>query len=102
MGMREKVARALNDADGTREWEDAGSDQEWYRNLATAAIEAMMEPTPGMLEAGYNAKEQPGMADNQRELHSMKMAPRWQAMIRAALSEGQRFPISGVAGITSG
>jgi hypothetical protein len=75
--MIERVARALCKADGVDRciYPDCGCPHE-YR--ARAAIEALREPTPAMIEAGIQCGDgygsQPGT---------------WQAMIDQALKEGE-------------
>ena len=75
MSMVERVGEALALADsedyvgGPFVW-----NREHYIPLARAAIEAMMEPTDEMVEAGEN--------DGGHSIY------RWQSMITAALKEG--------------
>ena len=75
----ELVARAIFIADNRSgsDWEEhpAEWERDEYRNLARAAIKAMREPTPMMLDEGANFRAH---ARPERI---------WRAMIDAALSE---------------
>ena len=80
MDMIERVARNLHD-----EWFGVGGwsslsdhDRKRWVFMARAAIEAMMEPTEGMLSAGETALPSP-----------VPLRASYNAMIRAALEEGK-------------
>ena len=82
--MVERVAKAICAAEtgGPFEggvWEEysTGQHKEW-REAARAAIEAMMEPTFEIIQAGMNTKD-----NGDGQLHRRK----WRAMIQAALSD---------------
>lgn len=78
--MIERVARALfEDANGTSDgWEN--TNQTRWHIAARAAIEAMREPTPGMLQAGYT----------EMDYHAEGwLRAAWPLMIDAALTGGK-------------
>ena len=95
--MVERVARAICAAEtggplgyfpdgspmrdgGVGEEYSVGQHKEW-REAARAAIEAMMEPTPAMIEA-YE-----GMVCEFRMSEALSAKIAWQAMLSAALSD---------------
>lgn len=99
MTMVERMARANYDRRqqigwecgiAPTSWEDAGpSTRAMERDCARAALSAMMDVTPGMVEAGLDYDE--------RELNIKFGRPptveecqagEWKAMCRAALDEG--------------
>jgi hypothetical protein len=49
--MIERVAKAVRKADETPDTLDCTSEDDVYRAIAGAAVEAMREPTPAMIEA---------------------------------------------------
>ena len=55
MNMREKIARALAKAHDYREHDEVGNAPAWrlFENDADAVLDALMEPTEGMVEAGH-------------------------------------------------
>lgn len=80
MSMREKIARALqaNGAEGS--WTDLLSD-------ADAALDALLEPTEGMVEDGQvevNLLENPEPPNAFKFLSNDEVVLIWQAMVRAA------------------
>lgn len=60
----------------------SSDDQEHWREIARAAIEAMREPTPEMLGAGWPHTADPCWVEDVRKA--------WGAMIDAALKEPDR------------
>lgn len=84
--MRERIARALCKSDrkdpdshhfaGKLLWEA-------YVHSADAVLNALREPTPEMVKAGYTANSYPiaGLA------HSFAPTPVWQAMIDSILGD---------------
>lgn len=85
--MVEKVARAIWESHELGEFDTASIvDRGFHLNAARAAIEAMMEPTPGMLAAGED--EDTFMA-NGVLVERSDAAHHYVAMIQAALKEGQ-------------
>lgn len=95
MSMVERVAMAMFRqayADATDGARPADNDPEWmeYTSQARAAIEAMREPTPEMIEAGMDYDERElnirfGRAPSVEECQ----AGEWNAMIDAALGKEQ-------------
>ena len=76
MNMIEKVARAIYADCFTDEHVDADEmSMEYCRSYARAALEAMKEPTPHMIDAGYS----PEYSSSQEV---------WESMLTAALNEG--------------
>lgn len=96
--MIERVARAIapDDFDSLPGHEqgkcpDCDSNRDEARRIVRTVIEAMLEPTDAMCEAGYGAGtgDWGGRYDNRRELARGRIEPGWKAMIGAAL---QRCP----------
>lgn len=80
--MVERVARAINPI--TMGWPDDGMVVRAKNNVrrqARAAIEAMLELTDGMVDAGYHRAKP--------YLGTETMAQAYRAMITAALGEGE-------------
>ena len=90
--MIERVARETYEKFRRRSIERSPSNEKWIdpwhkvdrmvrddqRENAKRVIAAMLEPTEAMLDAGWRAYGERG-----------KVADIWQAMVKAALSEGQ-------------
>ncbi len=80
--MVESVAKAMAEqGQAHTKWEDcAETFREKMRAQARAAIEAMREPTPAMVDAGYEA-------DNGEDRHLGERGARdcWRLMVDAAL-----------------
>lgn len=113
--MVERVARALCDDDQARRFADQEGDdsydcsteyvQRYWQQLARAALTAMLDATPGMLAAtvkqvGDPSPENWAMAERvvlgtlgiphaAGEAAVAELARDWQAMISAALNEGE-------------
>lgn len=68
--MIEKIARAIADSDG----ETVDGWDGLYQDRARAALEAMLEPSEGMIDAGLY-----------QGVRNMPLRYQWQAMIRHAL-----------------
>ncbi len=90
--MVERVARALRAA--MPEYDGLNQDQ--WRDMARAAIEAMREPTETMLHDAFVAmnetpsgtwKAMKAAGTSPRCMFDVKMAPRYRAMITAALKD---------------
>ncbi|OAM78209.1 hypothetical protein [Devosia elaeis] len=82
MNMREKIAKALHDFDYPKgDWHRLNSGQgsyhqDKYRVKADAVLDALAEPTEGMLEAG--------VLDVKADVSFFEVEETYQAMIRAA------------------
>lgn len=97
MRMVEKVARRLCEAaDDDWDWsvfyivdanDTAETGRDVYRNMARAAIEAMREPTDGMVDAPYDADIDFGPGGT----GDVQANPRnvWRAMIDKAIQESE-------------
>ena len=98
MTMKERIARAMCEADGL-EWDDQldpmkssnGDDdgQQYYLAHATAALDALAEPTPEMAEAGGKFLSQQWEGDNwsdpaKRTRWRFDAKDAFSAMIKAA------------------
>lgn len=87
--MIEKIARALADVDATHAWREAHPNEwELYIEDAKAALKALEQPTPEMIEAGlrvvqYYAHEGRAMSDE------WLVSSIHEAMIRAASVEDE-------------
>lgn len=101
MSKVEEVARAIyegRNGHGCKAWSRLPkAHQEPYLSDARAAIKAMREPTPEMIEAAWRTTHSIPADDRMRVLlmdsrtaHSVKMLNRWRASIDAALSEEGR------------
>lgn len=82
--MVERVARAMCEHDCPHLADAYGYYADQYRARVRAALEALREPTPEMVEAGRSAIA-PGWTDPANEI-----VPAWSAMITAALGETGR------------
>lgn len=81
MNMREKMARAihaLDHQDDTAAWDDLEPYmRDHYLNQAAAALDALLEPTRGMVAAG-------GAQDDDVTEEMVGAVEHWTAMIQAA------------------
>lgn len=77
--MIERVARAMARERGLEQWHA-------MEDLARAAIEAMREPTPLMLDVADYAM--PGVTKEASEANQRKAWELWRKMIDAALAQG--------------
>lgn len=76
--MVERVARAIAAKDGYDSWSHAHKlTVDHYTGLARVAIEAMREPTEGMVDAGYDFTADPCWRED--------FVKAWQACIDEAL-----------------
>ena len=95
MTLIEKMARAIYDhaaskPPGKPNWDGATEDvREWIRGHARAAIQAMREPTPGMIGASVRNSELGGVASSDLGGAFGLIEELWQAMIDQAIKEGE-------------
>lgn len=89
MNMREKIARAIARAVDEEMYWDSPS----FLRAADNALNALMEPTEGMLKRSFAAMNETPSGEwkrlkaaglTERQLFDAKMRPRYTAMIRAA------------------
>lgn len=78
----ERVARALyvKEWGDIYKWEDNTTDQPYWCDQARAAIEALREPTPEMIDAGQRTECEHGEMN-------CGAAAAWRAMLSAALEQ---------------
>lgn len=90
MTMIERVARAIYEvlaSPSEPDWDNTGEETKGgAHQIARAAIEAMREPSPKMLEEGFGALISGD--DDALDTAVSDAAKCWRAMIDAALKEG--------------
>lgn len=91
MTMRERIARAISDyryKPGYRFDDTHDAERAFLLGEADAVLKAMREPTEAMVAAGDACDERDEFTATPR--HAAECEVHWQAMIDAALSEGER------------